>query len=89
MFYTDLQSLQGLDIPADYGSGVEYADGLVQAYPNSGLQIGLWLDGASGCRDVVVGILDDKIQRLFQYLHHVKAPKVFLRVGYGTKPKIK
>ena len=30
MFYTDIQTLRGLDAPVDYGSGIEYADGLVR-----------------------------------------------------------
>ena len=30
MFYTDIQTLRGLDVPVDYGSGIEYADGLAQ-----------------------------------------------------------
>jgi len=32
MFYTDIQKLLGLTVPADYGSGIEYADGLLDYY---------------------------------------------------------
>ena len=84
MFYTDIQTLRGLDTPVDYGSGVEYASGLAQAYPQSGIQIGLWLNGTDGCRDIVIGHLDHEIHRLFDYLNATKFPKVFLRVGYGA-----
>jgi len=31
MVYTDLKGLQGLDDPVDYGSGVEYADGIINS----------------------------------------------------------
>ncbi len=31
MVYSDLETLRGLDSPADYGSGVEYADGVVDS----------------------------------------------------------
>lgn len=82
MFYADIQTLRGLDTPVDYGSGIEYADGLAQAFPDSGIQIGLWLNGTAGCHDVVRGQLDSQIRRLFAFLKAVDVPKVFLRVGY-------
>jgi hypothetical protein len=49
MVYTDLETLRGLVKPTDYGSGIEYADGLVNSlFPGSevGLQVryhGRWL----------------------------------------------
>lgn len=97
MVYTDLQSLKGLWEPTDYGSGVEYADGVLNLFPNhgnadigkdknvrsdAGLQIGLWLNGTSGCFATYTGKLDGQIQLLIEYLEHTKACKVFLRVGY-------
>ena len=40
MSYTDLASLDGLDRPTDYGSGVEYADGVLGSlFPESGVGI--------------------------------------------------
>jgi hypothetical protein len=91
MVYTDLQTLRGLDHPVDYGTGIEYADGALKAAspPDNplgvGLQLGLWLNGTSGCQDIVKGKLDDKIKDLVYYLG-VKCPasKVFLRIGYGA-----
>jgi hypothetical protein len=83
MFYTDIQSLRGLDTPVDYGSGVEYAPGLVEAYPESGIQVGLWLNGTAGCRDIVDGNLGANMKHLFHSIMQWKVPKVFLRVGYG------
>jgi hypothetical protein len=85
MFYTDIQTLRGLDTPVDYGSGIEYADGLAQAFPEAGLQIGLWLNGTQGCRDIVQGNLDAQLHELFHFLlEKVDVPKIFLRVGYGA-----
>jgi hypothetical protein len=84
MFYTDIQTLRGLDTPVDYGSGIEYADGLAQAFAMSGIQIGLWLNGTAGCQDILDGTLNSKLHDLFRYLKHVPVPKIFLRVGYGT-----
>jgi hypothetical protein len=121
MAYTDIQTLVGLEEPVDYGSGIEYADGLLsltqsilsmsqqqqqqqqqqqhassnhhhQPQPQppttpssaAALQIGLWLNGTAGCRDIVHGRLDAQLSRLFHYLVYqcTTAPKVFLRVGY-------
>ena len=42
MFYTDLEKLAGLSSPTDYGSGVEYANGIGESlFPNTnvGLQV--------------------------------------------------
>ena len=43
MFYTDLETLRGLETPVDYGSGIEYADGIFNSlFPDSadvGLQV--------------------------------------------------
>jgi len=42
MVYTDLESLRGLSSPTDYGSGIEYADGILNSiFPDSkvGLQV--------------------------------------------------
>ena len=91
MVYTDIQTLRGLGSnPTDYGSGVEYADGLADLYASQhdvsggggGLQIGLWLNGTAGCRDLVEGKLDDNVHQLFSYISASRFEKVFLRVGY-------
>lgn len=87
MLYTDIQTLRGLDEPVDYGSGVEYGDGLLDSVfvgESVGLQIGLWLNGTGGCRDLVQGELDDQVHGLMKYLEECQASRVFLRVGYGT-----
>ena len=42
--------------------------GLAEAFPESGLQIGLWLSGGQGCRYIVSGVLDDEIYRLFDFV---------------------
>lgn len=84
MVYTDIQTLRGLTHPADYGSGIEYAWGLAEAFPDSGIQIGLWLNGTKGCLDIVSGRLDHHIGKLFDFIKDLPSsvPQVFLRVGY-------
>jgi len=97
MVYTDIQTLGGLDRPVDYGTGIEYADGalrraMARAVGSSrydrpldvGLQIGLWLNGTQGCRDILEGRLDDKVHHLVHYMGSTcPASKIFLRIGYG------
>eukprot|EP00571_Detonula_confervacea_P003907 CAMPEP_0172323318 /NCGR_PEP_ID=MMETSP1058-20130122/48422_1 /TAXON_ID=83371 /ORGANISM="Detonula confervacea, Strain CCMP 353" /LENGTH=452 /DNA_ID=CAMNT_0013039285 /DNA_START=125 /DNA_END=1480 /DNA_ORIENTATION=+ len=94
MVYTDLETLKGLWEPTDYGSGVEYADGMLDLYPSqnpntqhstqssTGLQIGLWLNGTQGCFSICAGEMDDQIQLLVSYLERSRASKIFLRLGY-------
>jgi hypothetical protein len=98
MVYTDVQTLRGLDSPADYGSGVEYANGLLELLnlkrsatldiddTPTFLQIGLWLNGTRGCRDIVAGKLDENLRRFFAYLESILtrhlAPSAVLRIGY-------
>lgn len=83
MTYTDLHQLKGLTEPADYGSGIEFALGLVETFPDSALQIGLWLNGTSGCRDVLEGRLDERIYELFHFLGGLPTTTTtFLRMGY-------
>mmetsp|Transcript_18874 Transcript_18874/g.40825 ORF Transcript_18874/g.40825 Transcript_18874/m.40825 type:complete len:429 (-) Transcript_18874:47-1333(-) len=87
MVYTDLEKLRGLSSPVDYGSGVEYADGVLDSvfagYTDGiGIQIGLWLGGSKGCRKINSGKLDDQIEALIDYLNGCGAHRVLLRVGY-------
>jgi len=97
MVYTDLAHLNGLWNPTDYGSGIEYADGLLNSFPSNsdannqhdqrshadaGLQIGLYLNGTAGCTSVFTGRLDTQIRSLLAYLERSSASKIFLRIGY-------
>jgi hypothetical protein len=86
MVYSDIQTLRGLDHAVDYGSGVEFADGLLNdlfVHQSVGLQLGLWLNGTQGCLDILSGKLDSNLKRLFQYIGKCRANNVFLRLGYG------
>lgn len=91
MVYTNLRHLRGLDAPTNYGSGIEYADGLLHLPDDDhhkALQIGLWLHGTAGCREIVRGQLDAQIEQLFHYLmidcgrEDDDANKIYLRLGY-------
>lgn len=84
MFYTDIQTLKGLESGVDYGSGIESANealGMISG-EGKGLQVGLWLNGTKGCQDILNGKLNENIKHLVHYLEKAPAYKVFLRIGY-------
>jgi len=87
MVYTSLFSFEnGTSLPTDYGSGVEYADGLLNSiFPNEeiGLQIGLWLEGEEGCDKINSGEAYDEIMKMIRYIEKCSASQIFLRIGYG------
>lgn len=86
MTYTALRSptgsLTGLKKPIDYGSGIEWASGLAQLYPNKNLQMGLYL--VDSCDDIVNGKLNDEIDYLASYIDDLAMHNihVYLRIGY-------
>jgi len=79
MGYTSLQNLEGIDERYDDGGGVMHAQALVEKYPGTAIQIGLYmvdqLDGAAS------GHYDDRIDKLGEWIRSSNRP-VFLRVGY-------
>ena len=83
MAYTALESstgsLTGLKMPIDYGSGIEWIEGLVDLYAGISLQVGLYL--VNVCPKVLSGELDGNIESLSRYLRSINNP-VYLRVGY-------
>eukprot|EP01031_Cornospumella_fuschlensis_P029033 gene29033-35044_t len=76
MAYTSLSNLTGLGSPIDYGSGVQWASGLMQKFPTSALQLGLWLV------EVIRGNLDGNIDALASYINASSPHAVYLRIGY-------
>lgn len=83
MAYTALLSptgsLKGLSDPINYGSGIEWVSGLLQKYPKSAMQLGLYL--VDSWDDVINGSLDAEIDELAFYLKGLDVP-VYLRIGY-------
>ncbi len=79
MLYTSIQELGGLESPSDYGSGVHHAAYLLKRYPDSALQIGLYMVGA--LEGINRGEYDEQIARLARWVQSTGRP-VFLRIGY-------
>jgi hypothetical protein len=79
MSYTSIQGLDGLEAPANHGAGIHHADYLAAHYPQTALQLGLYMVGALD--DVLAGSYDANIQSLGNWLKQSQQP-VFLRIGY-------
>ena len=80
MIYTSIQKIEGLKSPSpDSGSGISYADELIQKYPHTVLQIGLYM--VDGLSSTYQGAYDDSIKILADWLKKINVP-VFLRIGY-------
>jgi hypothetical protein len=80
MLYTSIQEMSGLDARAnDPDGGTMFADDLVKKYPNTALQIGLYMVDALG--DIPRGKYDANIQKLAAWCAKTPVP-IFLRIGY-------
>ena len=79
MGYTSVQRAQGLNLPADDGGGTQQMRKWVEGYPNTVLQIGLWM--VNDCHNVVAGKMDPQLDQLADWIQKTQRP-VYLRVGY-------
>lgn len=84
MAYTALRNqygdLAGLMNPIDYGSGIEWAQGLMEKYPSSSIQLGIWL--VDQLELVVHGQLDAPIHSLIQFVNQSSTTPFYIRLGY-------
>lgn len=79
MVYTSIQKMDGLYDPANYGSGDQHMRWLVDQFPNSAIQIGLYMVGVLDM--VTTGIYDDNIKKLAKFFNDHDRP-FYLRIGY-------
>lgn len=77
MAYTSLRNLSGVAQPTNYGSGIEWIDGLLDKFPYATIQIGLYLVG--DLEATANGLLDDHIDILRAL---GRRRRVLLRIGY-------
>jgi hypothetical protein len=76
--HSDTGNLTGLTTPIDYGSGVEYVLGLTSMYPNTAIQLGLYL--VDSCEAINRGSLDQHINQLGHFIKSINVT-VYLRIG--------
>jgi len=79
MLYTSIQEVRGLEEPNEYGSGPEDGQALLQTYPYSVIQIGLYMVDALD--DTIAGTYDAHLKTLAQWIKKADRP-VYLRIGY-------
>ncbi len=79
MTYTSIQELSGLRRPFNNGAGIHDATYLMNKYPHSTLQLGLYMVGA--LLQINDGTYDANIDRLADWIAEQERP-VFLRIGY-------
>lgn len=79
MVYTSIQKMDGLYDPVDYGSGDQHMQWLADEFPDSAIQIGLYMVGALDM--VTTGIYDDNIKKLAKFFNEQDRP-FYLRIGY-------
>jgi len=79
MFYTSPPRLEGLKWASEYGSGPQDGSALLHSYPNSVIQVGLYLvDSIDG---VLAGNYDNHLRELARWIKKARRP-VYLRIGY-------
>ncbi|MGA2091715.1 MAG: hypothetical protein ABSH12_09700, partial [Endomicrobiales bacterium] len=79
MVYTNLDNVTGLSEPFNCGAGVQYGQLIIDKYPDTVIQIGLYMvDMLEGA---LAGDYDASIDRLGAWIAATKRP-VFLRIGY-------
>ena len=80
MLYTSIQNMDGLlEEGKDYGSGVAHGQYLLEQYPYSVIQIGLYM--VDGLEDTIAGKYDRNIEKLGKWIKQAARP-VYLRIGY-------
>jgi len=79
MLYTSVQEARGLNSPADYGSGPQDGNALLQAYPYSVIQVGLYM--VDGLEKTAAGKYDANLKTLAGWIKKASRP-VYVRIGY-------
>ena len=79
MVYTAVQDAQALESPVDNGGGLQDGQYLLDQYPQSVIQVGLWM--VDGLDKTVKGDYDRNIDRIGRWIKKAQRP-IFLRIGY-------
>jgi len=79
MVYASIQEVSGLTEAFNNGAGIHHADYLMRKYPNSTLQLGLYM--AYALKLVNNGVYDSNIEKLANWISNLGRP-VYLRIGY-------
>jgi hypothetical protein len=79
MLYTSNQRMEGLNETFDDGSGPMNGNALLKTYPNSVVQVGLYI--VDELNDTLTGKYNDNLKILAQWIKKADRP-IYLRIGY-------
>jgi len=80
MIYTSIQKMDGLDSPSrNYGAGINDAQYYINQYPNTVIQLALYMVGALD--DTLAGKYSKNILKLAHWMKSVHCP-IYFRIGY-------
>ena len=83
--YTSINDQEGITSPKDHGAGVNYLDYLAETYPNSTIQVAVWIKGqlqniVENTRWGAVGDYNERMDTLIATLVAYDRP-IYLRLG--------
>jgi hypothetical protein len=79
MTYTSVQFADGLSSPVDHGGGVQHAQYLIERYPGTAVQIGLYMVGILD--EILAGNHDENVRKIADWMKQAGRP-IYLRIGY-------
>ena len=79
MVYTSVQKMDGLERAIEYGSGPQHMQHYVDRYPDTVIQIGLYMVKAAN--GVLEGTYDQNLMHLADWIKSANRP-VYVRIGY-------
>ncbi len=77
--YTSVQRAEGIYDAFDHGGGAQHLQYEVEKYPNTVMQIGLYM--VDVLEDIVTGTYDDNLEKIGKWIKNTNRP-VYLRIGY-------
>ena len=79
MVYTSVQRAEGIYDAFDHGGGAQYLQYEVEKYPNTVMQVGLYM--VDVLQDIVNGAYDNNLEKIGTWIKNTNRP-VYLRIGY-------
>lgn len=79
MVYTSVQHAEGIYDAFDHGGGAQHLQYEVEQYPNTVMQVGLYM--VDVLKEIVNGVYDENLKKIGNWINDSNRP-VYLRIGY-------
>lgn len=79
MVYTSVQHAEGIYEAFDHGGGAQHLQYEVDQYPNTVMQVGLYM--VDVLKEILNGVYDENLQKIGNWIKNSNRP-VYLRIGY-------